>query len=32
MTPYQGTVDAEHMQGLFTQDGTLGRLVEQVVQ
>ncbi len=32
MTQYQVTVDAEHVHGLFTQDGALGRLVEQVVQ
>ena len=32
MTPYQLTVDADQVSGLFTQDGALGRLVEQIVQ
>ena len=32
MTQYQLTVDAEHVQHLFTQDGALGRLVEGIVQ
>ncbi len=32
MTPYQLTIDESLAQGLFTQDGALGRLVEQVTQ
>ena len=32
MTQYQLTVDAEHVQHLFTQDGAVARFVEGIVQ